>query len=388
MSPVSVLQVTAEKYPNLPVLKVPLVGPSKTTWGDITYSQFLHDVAAVARYWSTEFARNGWRKGSIVGLWLRGTTYSDIVQIWSVMGAGFIPQLISASITNSTVVYELLGLAGAVALISDSSFRNTCSSGDPPLPTLAAVDVFACGLTRLSIFSSFLTTLLNEAHGDDGLLTMLRGFDVVFHYGQPLESHIAHWARQEGIKLFNAYGSTEVGLMMHATGDLQGDEPILQPPDVSGTIGANVTVPTLGDWVYTASEQSVPNPHDPYNAASSAGPTSLDTNQNAYGTTVAAGFFSTSPKLGYGDLCAYDMVMPDIFQVGNDDSLRFDSDCAALTGASHVNWNWNFTSSRNEGNSGGGQAGLYVTDRDKSQGLAAAEPSLRRTINNGYMTWM
>lgn len=84
---------------------------------------------------------------------LKGTSYLDLVNIWAVSRAGYIPQLISIRMPNPDVVFEMLKQAGAAALIVDPSFEPlltettlpilfsaslTSSSGDglPKLPQL------------------------------------------------------------------------------------------------------------------------------------------------------------------------------------------------------------------------------------------------------------
>ena len=68
---------------------------------------------------------------------LSGFTYTDVLHIYGISRAGYIPQLISLKLSNSTVVHELLHRAGAQALIYDGSFESILK--DFPLPIYRAL---------------------------------------------------------------------------------------------------------------------------------------------------------------------------------------------------------------------------------------------------------
>ena len=55
---------------------------------------------------------------------LSGFTYTDVLHIYGISRAGYIPQLFSLKLPNPTVVHELLRRAGAQALIYDASFES------------------------------------------------------------------------------------------------------------------------------------------------------------------------------------------------------------------------------------------------------------------------
>lgn len=69
-------------------------------------------------------------------LW--GFSYMDVLHIYGISRAGFIPQLISLRLPNPTVVYELLQKAQARALVYDDDFRAVLSDCPVPhYPTIA-----------------------------------------------------------------------------------------------------------------------------------------------------------------------------------------------------------------------------------------------------------
>ncbi|KAF5535545.1 acetyl synthetase [Fusarium mexicanum] len=117
----TVLQRVAQDTPSLPALKIPHLSLDGELqgWKDITCSQLLHDVEQSARYWSQKLLKKGINTGSVIGLWLKGTTYLDLLHIWGISRAGYVPQLISAHLTSSTVVKQLLSDAKAKGLIHD-----------------------------------------------------------------------------------------------------------------------------------------------------------------------------------------------------------------------------------------------------------------------------
>ena len=66
-------------------------------------------------------------------------TYTDVLQIYGLSRAGFVPQLFSIRLPNPVVIFELLERANAKGLIFDSSFKSAVE--DCPLPTYPAVNI-------------------------------------------------------------------------------------------------------------------------------------------------------------------------------------------------------------------------------------------------------
>ncbi|KAJ9416788.1 hypothetical protein QL093DRAFT_2398733 [Fusarium oxysporum] len=156
-----VLQKTAQATPLLPALKIPQLSSDGELqgWKDITYSQLLHDVEQSAKYWSREFSGKGIDRGSVIGLWLKGITYLDLLHIWGISRAGCVPQLISAHLTSNTVVRELLSEAKAKGLIHDPAI--TVSVGED-VSTFPAVDFLG-----LAVEQSPLAEVNSPTSGDE-----------------------------------------------------------------------------------------------------------------------------------------------------------------------------------------------------------------------------
>jgi long-subunit acyl-CoA synthetase (AMP-forming) len=80
---------------------------------------------------------------------LSGFTYTDVLHIYGISRAGFIPQLFSLKLPNPTVVNELLHRAGAQALIYDTSFESILK--DFPLPIYRALTSERLELTPVRV---------------------------------------------------------------------------------------------------------------------------------------------------------------------------------------------------------------------------------------------
>lgn len=81
---------------------------------------------------------DGVPENSVVGLWLPGMAYQDVLHIYGLSRAGYVPQLFSIRLPNPDVVLELLTKAGAKALIFDSQFQSLTASF--PLPVHLAIE--------------------------------------------------------------------------------------------------------------------------------------------------------------------------------------------------------------------------------------------------------
>jgi hypothetical protein len=66
-------------------------------------------------------------------------TYIDVLHIYGMSRAGYIPQLFSLRLPNPTVIFELLCKAGAKALVYDTYFASVLSNS--PVPTHLALPI-------------------------------------------------------------------------------------------------------------------------------------------------------------------------------------------------------------------------------------------------------
>ncbi|OCH95765.1 acetyl-CoA synthetase-like protein [Obba rivulosa] len=139
----TVLQDKAALYPSAPAFLVPELSSESDkvqAWTPITYSQFLADVELAARYWTATLAGLGLPRHAVIGLWLGGMTYTDVLHIYGMARAGYVPQLFSLRLPNPDVIYELLQRANAKALVYEASFAPIVT--DSPLPIFIAANIY------------------------------------------------------------------------------------------------------------------------------------------------------------------------------------------------------------------------------------------------------
>ncbi|KAF8898628.1 hypothetical protein BD779DRAFT_1431987 [Infundibulicybe gibba] len=141
-SHLSVLETATSQHSLSPVFKLPrldLTNNQVQAWQSITYRQFHRDIECFAKYWTHALGRDGIPRGSVVGLWIGGFTYTDVLHIYGISRAGYIPQLFSLRLPNPDVIYELLQRANAKALIHDSTFASNLI--DCPIPSHLAPEI-------------------------------------------------------------------------------------------------------------------------------------------------------------------------------------------------------------------------------------------------------
>ncbi|KAF4502022.1 4-hydroxybenzoate-- benzoate-- ligase [Fusarium agapanthi] len=305
-TPLTIIETLAKSHGDAAAVRC-LLPESLTEYKTITYAGYCNDVDNAAKAWLFGLSQAGITKGAVVGIWMRGWSYQDLLHYLSLQRAGFIPQLFSLCMTNPAVVYELLGKSNVAALIYDASCESpvrdcplpvfpcdvalhgaalqdveldkatTALNGDQVsviihtsgstsgMPKLVPATPIYClmgshahlgntinlaealanagcfiapnsipyptselqsmithgGLTTLDIFPALLSVFIREARTDAVLLEQLRSLHHIFHAGQILEPSDQAWAHQQGIKLVNTYGSTEIGLSMRASATSQ-----------------------------------------------------------------------------------------------------------------------------------------------------------------------
>ncbi|KAJ6560418.1 hypothetical protein B0H19DRAFT_1261021 [Mycena capillaripes] len=337
----TVLETSALRCPSAAAFKIPHLDASSATplWRDITYQQFLVDVELTASHWSRILRQDGIPERSVVGLWIGGYSYKDVLNLYGVSRAGFIPQLFSLRLPNADVILELLTKTGARALIYEDPFESALRAWPLPIYRATSIELAAgqshldlprlppaqnheiafyfhtsgstsgspklvpcsykwldmtiqkshqicaprergrldvaiwggsmchifqnfllighlqhnaciiqpvalpftsdqllemiqhCGLNRLNIFGSFLTTHLQNSRLDPKLLQKLAGLDEIMYTGLPLPREVETWAYSQGIKLRNVFGSTEVGALLVSIGGSGPDAGLLRPTD-------------------------------------------------------------------------------------------------------------------------------------------------------------
>lgn len=179
------LENCAIQFAQSPAFRVPLIDPDTKhilRWQTITYSQFNADVKHFARYWTSKLSEAGVPSRSVVGLWyvssviypltaflisltrIGGMTYVDVLHIYSIARAGYIPQLFSLRLPNPDVIFELLAKSNGRALIFDTTFNVPAASSG--VSTHMATDVRGVPVDD----SVSLPSVVREVEGDETVI--------------------------------------------------------------------------------------------------------------------------------------------------------------------------------------------------------------------------
>ncbi|KIJ28867.1 hypothetical protein M422DRAFT_76814 [Sphaerobolus stellatus SS14] len=147
----SVLQGSSLRFSSAPIFKITATSADGrlNKWEDISYSQFAADIELVAKYWHKTLSLHSVGLGSVVGLLLSGWSYTDVVQIYGVSRAGYVPQLFSLQLPNPDAIFELLAKGDAKALICDRSSIGVVQ--DAPIPVYSTTDPLDIGARMADI---------------------------------------------------------------------------------------------------------------------------------------------------------------------------------------------------------------------------------------------
>ncbi|KAF8975058.1 hypothetical protein BDQ17DRAFT_1319903, partial [Cyathus striatus] len=81
-----------------PVFRIPCLDSTGAigSWRPVTYSEFHRDIELYARHWTHVLRKDGIHRKSVIGLWLSGLAYTDVLHIYGISRAGYVPQLLSS----------------------------------------------------------------------------------------------------------------------------------------------------------------------------------------------------------------------------------------------------------------------------------------------------
>ncbi|KAJ7611736.1 hypothetical protein FB45DRAFT_1119074 [Roridomyces roridus] len=112
-----------EKYRDRPLFKQLVQGAAgQKTWLSVTYEDFRNETDRVGRHWRATLSSQGFNSSDAVGLWATGEKYTDLIHIYSLIRAGFIPQLFSVNYLSVDVVRDLLAACKGKGLLYDPTF--------------------------------------------------------------------------------------------------------------------------------------------------------------------------------------------------------------------------------------------------------------------------
>ncbi|KAM0192276.1 hypothetical protein ACHAPI_008451 [Fusarium lateritium] len=138
-TPLTVIENLAQKRGDLPAVRYADVDSVNDGYKTISYAEYWNDIENAAKIWLSTLSKAGIAKRSVVGLWMRGWSYQDLLHYLSLQRAGFIPQLFSLRMTDPSMIYELMGKSKAAALIHEPSCETLVQ--DCPVLTFPTGDV-------------------------------------------------------------------------------------------------------------------------------------------------------------------------------------------------------------------------------------------------------
>lgn len=172
-----------KKYPSRPLFKEYVDSNDSPGWISVSYETFLEDLERSAAYWVQNLSELGVKQNDVVGLWLArltsfvasitdrkpqtslritGVKYSDLAHIYGLARAGYIPEVLGASLTIP-IIRDLFAKTGGKALLFEPTFANLVT--DFELPSLAIPELGA-----LPAVTSPLPPLPDVAPTDPGLI--------------------------------------------------------------------------------------------------------------------------------------------------------------------------------------------------------------------------
>ncbi|KAF5388772.1 hypothetical protein D9757_005614 [Collybiopsis confluens] len=136
------VEAAASRYPSRVAFKIPCM--SETTeiegWHDITYSQYLIDIERFASYWFYVLDSVGIPQRSVIAVCSRGYNYVDVLHVYGISRAGYVPQLINffpdATYDLIRAVFES---AKPRAFIFESLYKNSGAVRNAPMPCYEAL---------------------------------------------------------------------------------------------------------------------------------------------------------------------------------------------------------------------------------------------------------
>ncbi|KAG6833313.1 hypothetical protein H0H87_008945 [Tephrocybe sp. NHM501043] len=104
-----------------PLFKQYVESAGSPSWTSISYHEFLSHLNSSAGYWQRHLGELGVQKSDVVGIWILGSQYIDLLHIYALIRAGYVPQIFHAGWVpvGSSVVNESLRACDGKALIYD-----------------------------------------------------------------------------------------------------------------------------------------------------------------------------------------------------------------------------------------------------------------------------
>ncbi|GJJ08948.1 hypothetical protein Clacol_003168 [Clathrus columnatus] len=154
--------------------KVPAESKSTNGWRDITFQELWNDVTRLAVHWSgslDRFVADG-KKGRVVGLWMPGETYTDVLHMFSLQRAGYIPRLMWTGTEDVDLIKDQFEEANAKVVICDTKrvqgWEELRKAGIKVVPFLTREEILElAGRSSSMVDQSVLPYLDGSGDGDD-----------------------------------------------------------------------------------------------------------------------------------------------------------------------------------------------------------------------------
>ncbi|KAL0060051.1 hypothetical protein AAF712_013174 [Marasmius tenuissimus] len=148
-TPLTNLKRAATLWPSETAFKVPIVhstpgherGQKITGYSNVTYTQLFNDIEATAQYWYDRLTSEGLNGGckEVIGVCLEGNRYTDVVHIYALMRAGYVPQTFSLFPDALEALNHLLNASGARALVYQRGVYDRVAGLKSMNPTLKII---------------------------------------------------------------------------------------------------------------------------------------------------------------------------------------------------------------------------------------------------------
>ncbi|KAI0657005.1 acetyl-CoA synthetase-like protein [Cubamyces menziesii] len=110
-------------------------------WGLVTYGDFEKRLAVAQAHWKRTLADLKLDTLDVVGFWLTGRKFTDLVNTIAISSLGYTPQFFSGYFSGASVIIDLLTKSGGKAIIIDASFQPQLSElGSIAFPSFTALE--------------------------------------------------------------------------------------------------------------------------------------------------------------------------------------------------------------------------------------------------------
>ncbi|KAJ3512855.1 hypothetical protein NLJ89_g3283 [Agrocybe chaxingu] len=115
-----------KKYSDRTLIKLFTGTQDAPSWKSITYQQFLDDIERLAGFLIDRLAELGLKQKDVVGVWITGGKYIDLVYLYALARLGYIPQMLNKSmaVQGNPVIKDMLAATHGKAVLYDPFFSD------------------------------------------------------------------------------------------------------------------------------------------------------------------------------------------------------------------------------------------------------------------------